>query len=99
MFSALFKKAKSVECRAMYYFAKGCHAHQELMNFLKQVIKDGLKYLAAMTVVILCACILGIPIFIGIMINSVPLFLFGILFLSAFISAFAIAAINALVDL
>lgn len=103
MFSAMFKKAKSqdfpVECRAMYYFAKGRHAHQELMNFLKQVIKDGLKYLAAMTVVILCACILGIPIFIGIMINSVPLFLFGILFLSAFISAFAIAAINALVDL
>ena len=38
------------------------------MNFLKQVIKDGLKYLAAMTVVILCACILGIPIFIGIIV-------------------------------
>lgn len=33
MFSAMFKKAKSqdfpVECRAMYYFAKGRHAHQE----------------------------------------------------------------------
>lgn len=33
MFSAMFKKAKSqdfpVECRAMYYFAKCRHAHQE----------------------------------------------------------------------
>lgn len=33
MFSAMFKKSKSqdfpVECRAMYYFAKGRHAHQE----------------------------------------------------------------------
>ena len=57
------------------------------MNFLKQVIKDGLFYLATMTVVILCACILVIPIFIGIMINSVPLFLFGILFFSAFVTA------------
>ena len=54
------------------------------MNFLKQVIKDGLFYLAIMTVVILCACILGLPIFIGVMINSVPLVLFGILFFSAF---------------
>lgn len=59
------------------------------MNFLKQVIKDGLKYLAAMLVVILCACILGIPIFIGLMINSVPLVLFGILFFSAFGTAIA----------
>lgn len=57
------------------------------MNFLKQVIKDGLTYLATMTVVILCACILVIPTFIGIMINSVPLFLFGILFFSAFVTA------------
>lgn len=31
------------------------------MNFFKQVIKDGLTYLATMTVVILCACILVIP--------------------------------------
>ena len=54
------------------------------MNFLKQVIKDGLFYLATMTVVILCACILGLPIFIGVMFNSVPLVLFGILFFSAF---------------
>ena len=54
------------------------------MNFLKQVIKDGLIYLATVTVVILCACILGLPIFIGVMINSVPLVLFGILFFSAF---------------
>lgn len=30
------------------------------MNFLKQVIKDGLTYLATMTDVILCACILVI---------------------------------------
>ena len=33
MFSAMFKKSKStdfpLECRAMYYFAKGRHAHQE----------------------------------------------------------------------
>lgn len=57
------------------------------MNFLKQIIKDGLTYLATMTVVILCACILVIPTFIGIMINSVPLFLFGILFFSAFVTA------------
>lgn len=57
------------------------------MNFLKQVIKDGLTYLATMTIVILCACILVIPTFIGIMINSVPLFLFGILFFSAFVTA------------
>lgn len=48
------------------------------MNFFKQIIKDGLIYLATVTVVILCTCILVIPIFIGIMINSVPLFLFGI---------------------
>ena len=59
------------------------------MQFLKQVIKDGLFYLAAMLVVILCACILGIPIFIGLMINSVPLVLFGILFFSAFGTAIA----------
>lgn len=59
------------------------------MNFLKQVIKDGLKYFVAMTVVILCACILGLPIFIGVMINSVPLVLFGILFFSAFGTAIA----------
>ena len=59
------------------------------MNFLKQVIKDGLFYLATMLVVILCACILGIPIFIGLMINSVPLVLFGILFFSAFGTAIA----------
>lgn len=59
------------------------------MNFLKQVIKDGFIYLATMTVVILCACILVIPVFIGIMINSVPLFLFGILFFSAFVTAIA----------
>lgn len=59
------------------------------MNFLKQVIKDGFIYLATMTVVILCACILVIPVFIGIMINSVPLFLFGILFCSAFVTAIA----------
>ena len=59
------------------------------MNFLKQVIKDGLFYLAMMTVVILCACILGLPIFIGVMINSVPLVLFGILFFSAFGTAIA----------
>ncbi len=59
------------------------------MNFLKQVIKDGLIYLATMTVVILCACILGLPIFIGVMINSVPLVLFGILFFSAFGTAIA----------
>ena len=59
------------------------------MNFLKQVIKDGLFYFATMTVVILCACILVIPVFIGIMINSVPLFLFSILFFSAFGTAIA----------
>jgi len=59
------------------------------MQFLKQVIKDGLFYLATMLVVILCACILGIPIFIGIMIDSVPLVLFGVLFFSAFGSAIA----------
>ena len=59
------------------------------MQFLKQVIKDGLFYLAIMLVVILCACILGIPIFIGIMIDSVPLVLFGVLFFSAFGSAIA----------
>lgn len=59
------------------------------MNFLKQVIKDGLFYLAIMTVVILCVCILGLPIFIGVMINSVPLVLFGILFFSAFGTAIA----------
>lgn len=59
------------------------------MNFLKQVIKDGLIYLATVTVVILCACILVIPVFIGIMINSVPLFLFGILFCSASVTAIA----------
>lgn len=59
------------------------------MQFLKQVIKDGLFYLAIMTAVILCACILGIPIFIGLMINSIPLVLFGILFFSAFGTAIA----------
>lgn len=59
------------------------------MQFLKQVIKDGLFYLAIMLVVILCACILGIPIFIGIMIDSVPLVLFGVLFFSAFGGAIA----------
>lgn len=59
------------------------------MEFLKQVIKDGLFYLGTMLVVILCACILGIPIFIGIMIDSVPLVLFGILFFSAFGTAIA----------
>ena len=59
------------------------------MEFLKQVIKDGLFYLGTMLLVILCACILGIPIFIGIMINSIPLVLFGILFFSAFGTAIA----------
>lgn len=59
------------------------------MQFLKQVIKDGLFYLATMLVVILCACILAIPIFIGIMIDSVPLVLFGVLFFSAFGTAIA----------
>lgn len=59
------------------------------MQFLKQVIKDGLFYFAVMTVVILCACILATPIFIEIMINSVPLVLFGVLFFSAFGSAIA----------
>ena len=59
------------------------------MEFLKQVIKDGLFYLGTMLVVITCACILGIPIFIGIMINSIPLVLFGILFFSAFGGAIA----------
>ena len=59
------------------------------MQFLKQVIKDGLFYLAAMLVVILCACILAIPIFIGIMIDSIHLVLFGILFFSAFGTAIA----------
>ena len=59
------------------------------MEFLKQVIKDGLFYLGTMLLVILCACILGIPIFIGLMINSVPLVLFGILFFSAFGTAIA----------
>ena len=59
------------------------------MQFLKQVIKDGLFYLGTMLLVILCACILGIPIFIGLMINSIPLVLFGILFFSAFGTAIA----------
>ena len=59
------------------------------MEFLKQVIKDGLFYLGTMLLVILCACILGIPIFIGIMIDCIPLVLFGILFFSAFGTAIA----------
>lgn len=42
-----------------------------------------------MLLVILCACILGIPIIIGIMIGSIPLVLFGILFFSAFATAIA----------
>ena len=59
------------------------------MEFIKQVIKDGLVYLGTMLVVILGACILGIPIFIGLMINCIPLVLFGILFFSAFGTAIA----------
>lgn len=59
------------------------------MEFLKQVIKDGLFYLGTILLVLLCACILGIPIFIGIMINNVPLVLFGIIFFSAFGTAIA----------
>ena len=59
------------------------------MEFLKQVIKDGLFYLGTMLLVILCACILGIPIFIGILIDSIPMVLFGILFFSAFGGAIA----------
>lgn len=59
------------------------------MNFLKQVIKDGLFYLGTILLVLLVACILATPIFIGIMIDSIPLALFGIIFFSAFGTAIA----------
>lgn len=59
------------------------------MNFIKQVIKDGLLYLGTILLVLLVSCILATPIFIGIMIDSIPLVLFGIIFFSAFGTAIA----------
>jgi len=59
------------------------------MNAIKQIIKDGLFYLASMLMVIAIACILGVPIFIGLIIDSIPLILFGILFFGAFGGAIA----------
>lgn len=68
------------------------------MKFLKQVIKDGLFYLGVMLIVILCAGILGIPIIIGLVINCIPLVLFGVLFFSAFGAAIAKYGIERQID-
>lgn len=59
------------------------------MEILKHVIKDGLFYLGTMLFVITCLCILVIPMFIGLIINSGPLVLFGFLFFGAFGTAIA----------
>lgn len=59
------------------------------MKALKQIIKDGLFYLGTILLVLLVTCILATPIFIGIMIDSIPLALFGIIFFSAFGTAIA----------
>lgn len=59
------------------------------MEILKHIIKDGLFYLGILLLVITCICILGIPIFIGLIINSAPLVLLGILFFGAFGTAIA----------
>lgn len=59
------------------------------MKALKQIIKDGLFYLGTILLVLLVTCILATPIFIGIMIDSIPLALFGIIFFSSFGAAIA----------
>lgn len=59
------------------------------MEALKQIIKDGLFYLGTILLVFLMACILATPIFIGIVIDSIPLVLFGVIFFSAFGTAIA----------
>lgn len=61
----------------------------KLLDGLKQVLKDGAIYLLYMLVIIAAACVLGIPTLIGLMLDSIPLVLFGILFFAAFGSALA----------
>lgn len=60
-----------------------------ILDGLKQVLKDGARYLLSMLAVIAAACVLGIPTLIGLMLDSIPVVLFGILFFAAFGSALA----------
>ena len=60
-----------------------------LLDGLKQVLKDGAIYLLDIIVVIAAACVLGIPILIGLILDSIPVVLFGIMFFAAFGTALA----------
>lgn len=64
------------------------------LDGLKQVLKDGAVYLLSMLAIIAVACVLGIPILIGLILDSIPVVLFGILFFAAFGSALAKYAIK-----
>ena len=60
-----------------------------ILDGLKQVLKDGAIYLLSMLVVIAAVCVLGIPTLIGLILDSIPAVLFGILFAAAFGTALA----------
>ena len=60
-----------------------------VLEFCKQVIKDGLNNLLSIIVVIVAVCVLGIPCFIGLAMDSIPVVLFGIIFAAAFGAALA----------
>ena len=57
------------------------------MKDLIDIIKDGLKTLGILLVVFGIAAILAIPALIGLIIDCIPLVLFGILFFTAFAGA------------
>lgn len=57
------------------------------MQDLKDIIIDGLKTLGILIVVFGIAGILIIPAIVGLIINCIPLVLFGILFFTAFAGA------------
>lgn len=57
------------------------------MQDLKDIIIDGLKTLGILIVVFGIAGILIIPAIVGLIINCIPLVLFGILFFAAFAGA------------
>lgn len=60
-----------------------------LLDELNQVMKDGVIYFLDILVVIAAVCVLGIPLLIGLILDSIPIVLFGIIFASAFGAALA----------
>ncbi len=57
------------------------------MQDLKDIIIDGLKTLGILLLVFGIAAVLAIPALIGLIINCIPLVLFGVLFFAAFAGA------------